>query len=222
VDSVSHTGTYAQYPQNVATTAPATTIWEMYVEPGLAIKIAGAAAIPPATLEIEQLHHLAEWNAVRKAQTGQYTDPLYERCQSVLPPSRKSQGSSSSNHIVPVVLPEKADRQDVADTLRDRGIQTTICYSPVPLLFFHRKNHPAAPLPLPEEFAQRKLCLSSASKTGAGAHPKNQKSVLAIWNETGRPIPFSQMGLEYRREQFRIYKFRKFHPDNTAPAPADC
>jgi len=41
--------------------------------------------------------------------------------------------------------------------------------------------------------------------------------ILAIWIETGRPILFSQMRLGYRGKQFRIYKFRKFYPENTAP-----
>jgi lipopolysaccharide/colanic/teichoic acid biosynthesis glycosyltransferase len=41
--------------------------------------------------------------------------------------------------------------------------------------------------------------------------------ILVIWIESGRPILFSQMRLGYRGKQFRIYKFRKFYPENTAP-----
>lgn len=41
--------------------------------------------------------------------------------------------------------------------------------------------------------------------------------VWAIWLETGRPFLFSQMRLGYRGKQFRIYKFRKFYPENTSP-----
>jgi lipopolysaccharide/colanic/teichoic acid biosynthesis glycosyltransferase len=41
--------------------------------------------------------------------------------------------------------------------------------------------------------------------------------ILAIWLETGRPFIFSQMRLGYRGGQFRIYKFRKFYPENTSP-----
>ena len=40
--------------------------------------------------------------------------------------------------------------------------------------------------------------------------------ILAIWLETGRPFLFSQMRLGYRGKQFRIYKFRKFYPQNTS------
>ena len=41
--------------------------------------------------------------------------------------------------------------------------------------------------------------------------------ILAIWLETGRPFLFSQMRLGHRGKQFRIYKFRKFYPQNTSP-----
>ena len=47
----------------------------------------------------------------------------------------------------------------MVDKLRDRGIQTTIHYPPVHLFSFYRKNHPTAPLPLTEEFAQGELTL---------------------------------------------------------------
>ena len=40
--------------------------------------------------------------------------------------------------------------------------------------------------------------------------------ILAIWLETGRPFLFSQIRLGYRGKQFRIYKFRKFYPEETS------
>jgi len=112
-----------------------------------------------AALGLVQLQHLAEWNAKRKTLTRHYMDLLYERCPGVLTPFRKSQGSSSSNHIMPIVLPDKSVRQDVVDKLRDRGIQTTIHYPPAHLFSFYREKYPTAPLPLTEEFAQRELTL---------------------------------------------------------------
>jgi len=41
--------------------------------------------------------------------------------------------------------------------------------------------------------------------------------ISAIWLESGRPFLFSQMRLGYRGKQFRMYKFRKFYPENTSP-----
>jgi lipopolysaccharide/colanic/teichoic acid biosynthesis glycosyltransferase len=41
--------------------------------------------------------------------------------------------------------------------------------------------------------------------------------ILAIWLETGRPFLFSQIRLGYRGKQFRIYKFRKFYPEDDSP-----
>ena len=59
-----------------------------------------------AALGLVQLQHLAEWNAKRKALTRQYMDLLYDRCPGVLAPFRKSQGTSSSNHIMQIVRKE--------------------------------------------------------------------------------------------------------------------
>jgi dTDP-4-amino-4,6-dideoxygalactose transaminase len=112
-----------------------------------------------AALGLVQLQHLHEWNAKRKALTKLYMDLLYDRCPGVLAPFRKAQGSLSSNHIMPIILPEKTDRQGVVDKLRDRGIQTTIHYSPVHLFSFYRTNYPTAPLPLTEKFSRRELTL---------------------------------------------------------------
>jgi dTDP-4-amino-4,6-dideoxygalactose transaminase len=112
-----------------------------------------------AALGLVQLQRLAEWNAKRKALTRQYLELLYERCSGVLAPFRKFQGSSSSNHIMPIILPEKTDRQDVVDKLRDHGIQTTIHYPPAHSFSFYREHYPTAALPLTEEFSRRELTL---------------------------------------------------------------
>ena len=121
-----------------------------------------------AALGLVQLQHLPEWNAKRKALTEHYLDLLYERCPGVLAPFRKYQGSPSSNHIMPIILPEKTARQAVMDKLRDRGIQTTIHYPPVHSFSFYRKNYPTALLPMTEEFSRRELTLPLHPKLEPG------------------------------------------------------
>jgi dTDP-4-amino-4,6-dideoxygalactose transaminase len=60
---------------------------------------------------------------------------------------------------MPIVLPEKVDRQRVVDELRDAEIQTTIHYPPIHETSYYRQNFPCAPLPLTEAFARRELTL---------------------------------------------------------------
>ncbi len=114
-----------------------------------------------AALGIMQLEHLHDWNARRKALTEQYMDLLAEHCPAVLVPFRRTQdcGRSTSNHIMPAVLPKRADRRAVAGKLAASGIQTSVHYPPIHLFSFYREHYPTAPLPLTEEFTQRELTL---------------------------------------------------------------
>ena len=65
-----------------------------------------------AALGLVQLQRLAEWNAKRKALTRHYLELLHERCPGVLVPFRKLQDTSSSNHIMPTILPRNAISAD--------------------------------------------------------------------------------------------------------------
>jgi dTDP-4-amino-4,6-dideoxygalactose transaminase len=112
-----------------------------------------------AALGLVQLQRLAEWNAKRKALTRHYLELLHERCPGVLVPFRKLQDTSSSNHIMPTILPQNADRQNVVDELRERGIQTTVHYPPAHSFSFYREHYPTAALPLTEEFSRRELTI---------------------------------------------------------------
>ena len=129
-----------------------------------------------AAIGMVQLKHLAQWNLIRKSLTAQYLELLRAQCPEVVLPFAKAKGSSartSSHHIMPVVLPERVDRQGVADKLRDAGIQTTMHYPPAHLFTFYRKRHPSVNLPNTEQYARRELTLP--------LHPKmNSKHVQMV------------------------------------------
>ncbi len=110
-----------------------------------------------AAIGLAQLRRLAAWNAKRKTLTELYRVLLDEHCPAADVPF--SRNAASSNHIMPVVLPESAERQNVVAHLRDAGIQTTIHYPPVHELSFYRSRLQSAHLPKTEEFARRELTL---------------------------------------------------------------
>ena len=74
----------------------------------------------------------------------------------------------SCHHILPVVLPSYADREQVMEQLRADGIQTTIHYPPVHALSLYQDRFPDVHLPLTEEFASRELTLPLHPRDGRG------------------------------------------------------
>jgi dTDP-4-amino-4,6-dideoxygalactose transaminase len=66
---------------------------------------------------------------------------------------------ASSYHILPVILPDGADRQVVVDRMRDAGIQTSVHYPPVHRFSWYRSQFPSVHLPQTEEFCRRELTL---------------------------------------------------------------
>ncbi len=115
-----------------------------------------------AAIGILQLKRLSEWNAKRRNLTQSYMRSLSAQCPELCLPFAAWHMASNhlaSHHIMPIVLPEKVDRQRVVDELRDAEIQTTIHYPPIHETSYYRENFPCAPLPLTEKFARRELTL---------------------------------------------------------------
>jgi dTDP-4-amino-4,6-dideoxygalactose transaminase len=115
-----------------------------------------------ASIGLVQLRNLARWNDKRRSLTRFYMQLLKERCPTVCLPFVKWRDSSeriSSHHIMPIVLPEEADRQRVIDRLRDVEIQTSNHYPPIHRLSFYRSRFPSVFLPRTERFAQRELTI---------------------------------------------------------------
>ena len=119
-----------------------------------------------AALGLVQLHNLKAWNEKRKSLTQLYKELLKERAPEVLAPF--PQARNSAYHIMPIVLPEKADRQAVINGLRAANIQTSIHYPPVHRLSFYQDYLPSVNLPRTEEYSARELTLP--------LHPKMQEA----------------------------------------------
>jgi dTDP-4-amino-4,6-dideoxygalactose transaminase len=110
-----------------------------------------------AAIGLVQLRNLKGWNERRAWLTGVYRRLLRLHCPEVRVPF--SMPRPSSYHILPVLLPQGADRQDIADRLRDAGIRTTVHYPPIHRFSWYQDRFPAAVLPQTEEFCRRELTL---------------------------------------------------------------
>jgi dTDP-4-amino-4,6-dideoxygalactose transaminase len=64
-----------------------------------------------------------------------------------------------SYHILPVLLPDSADRRAFMDTLRKAGIQTSIHYPPIHHFQYYRQFYPGLSLPITEAVASREVTL---------------------------------------------------------------
>ncbi|MDX8534085.1 DegT/DnrJ/EryC1/StrS family aminotransferase [Mesorhizobium sp. VK25A] len=110
-----------------------------------------------AAVGLVQLANLHEWNEVRRILVVLYRRLLAARCPAITIPF--SEARRSAYHIMPILLPRYADRQDVIDELRNQGIQTTIHYPPVHRMTLYRELSPGTHLPRTEDFAQRELTI---------------------------------------------------------------
>lgn len=82
-----------------------------------------------AAIGLVQLDKLEFGNHLRKIHTDCYRAELAEVSVKI-PFEKLAEGSTSSYHIMPVLLPESVCREDVMGVLKDRGIQSSIHYPP--------------------------------------------------------------------------------------------
>ncbi|OSP53866.1 DegT/DnrJ/EryC1/StrS aminotransferase family protein [Pseudoruegeria sp. SK021] len=134
-----------------------------------------------AAIGLVQLSKLDDMNARRAALFARYQEwlgPVMRRHKGLQVPTSRS--GLSAHHIMPVVLPETADRDAVTATMHDAGIQTTIHYPPVHTLSYYRARAPLIRLPLTEEFHRRELTLP--------LHPKMEdadvRRVVSVLDKT--------------------------------------
>jgi len=108
-----------------------------------------------AALGLVQLRKLAAWNARRKTLAARYRELLDGSAIDV----PFSAPLRSSHHILPVLLPDSIDRNQLVGSLRAKGIQTSIHYPPIHQLSWYRERIGGVPMPLTERFAARELTL---------------------------------------------------------------
>lgn len=113
-----------------------------------------------AALGLAQLAKLDFFNRRRAELVRLYNDRFSEcGLDLVLPFAAIPEEKQPSYHIYPVVFPSMAERDDVANFLKEDGIQTSLHYSPIHGFTAFRKIVPGLSLPVTEAFASRELTL---------------------------------------------------------------
>lgn len=139
-----------------------------------------------AAIGIVQLRGLLGWNEIRHILVMQYRRLIAQHCPAVKVPF--SDPRLSAYHIMPILLPEAAQRQDVIDRLRSQGIQTTIHYPPVHEMTLYRERFPGTHLPKTEAFSRRELTIP--------LHPEvTTKAVEGVVTALADAVGVSQMGM---------------------------
>lgn len=110
-----------------------------------------------AAMGLVQLARLPQWNARRRELSALYRQWLSQKVPAVSIPF--SDGHQTAGHLMPIILPESINRQQVMDKLRDAGVQSSIHYPPAHLFTFYQKLFPAVSLPNTEAYCSRELTL---------------------------------------------------------------
>ena len=110
-----------------------------------------------AAMGLVQLARLPQWNARRRTLSAHYRKLLAEKIPVITTPF--SVEHETSAHLMTIILPEGVNRQNVMDSLRDAGVQSSIHYPPAHLFSFYRQKFPGSYLPNTEAFCSRELTL---------------------------------------------------------------
>jgi dTDP-4-amino-4,6-dideoxygalactose transaminase len=111
-----------------------------------------------AVLGLVQLRRLPEENAARGRILARYREALAGEHGLTMPFSRGDGERISSHHLAVVLLPERADRDEVRTGLAAAGIQTSVHYPPIHT-FTQYRSAEQRPLPQTDALAQRILTL---------------------------------------------------------------
>jgi dTDP-4-amino-4,6-dideoxygalactose transaminase len=111
-----------------------------------------------AALGRVQLSKLDKFNARRKELTHIYRDALAEIAPDVTIPFSKSAGESAY-HILPMLLPENADRRTFIESMKTDGIQTSMHYPPIHQFQSFKQANIGAGLGITESISLREITL---------------------------------------------------------------
>jgi len=111
-----------------------------------------------SALGLEQLKKLGANNERRRALTAHYHELLEEMAPGVGLPFRGHRGLASA-HILPILLPEGVERAGFMDGMKERGIQTSIHYPPIPDFQDYRASGQKSLIPLTRALAPREVTL---------------------------------------------------------------
>ncbi|MGR6035986.1 MAG: DegT/DnrJ/EryC1/StrS family aminotransferase [Candidatus Nitrosoglobus sp.] len=110
-----------------------------------------------AAIGLVQLARLLEWNTRRQYLTHCYRELLSRLLPEVYLPFSSSERTAA--HILPVLLPETANREATMAALRAQGIQSSIHYPPIHHFAYYQERFPDTVLPNSDAFFSRELTL---------------------------------------------------------------
>ena len=110
-----------------------------------------------AAMGLVQLARLPSFNRQRKVLTNHYRQVFQINLSEVSLPFTTNHETSA--HLLPVILPEYSNRQDIMSQLRRAGVQSSIHYPPIHHFSFYKKLTPDVTLPHTEEFCSRVITL---------------------------------------------------------------
>ena len=113
-----------------------------------------------SSLGLAQLQKLEGYNLLRRMLTAQYHECLEQVCPAVELPFFEHPGLSAC-HLLPVLLPEGTDRQNVIERMKMHGVQTGVHYPPIHLFSAYKTNGArwSSRLAFTEALAERELTL---------------------------------------------------------------
>jgi dTDP-4-amino-4,6-dideoxygalactose transaminase len=110
-----------------------------------------------AAMGLVQLARVVTWNARRRQLSDYYRGLFSQALPEAFIPFSSTHNTAA--HLMPVLLPNSADRQTLMASMRDAGIQSSIHYPPVHCFAYYRERFPGISLPNTEAFSQRELTL---------------------------------------------------------------
>jgi dTDP-4-amino-4,6-dideoxygalactose transaminase len=112
-----------------------------------------------SALGLVQLRKLPANNARRRHLTRLYWKGLEDsRFRGIEAPFQDTAGEST-HHILPILLPQDANRPAFMDAMRQAGVQTSIHYPPIHQFSYHCQRYPGISLPHTEAVASREVTL---------------------------------------------------------------
>jgi dTDP-4-amino-4,6-dideoxygalactose transaminase len=110
-----------------------------------------------AAVGLAQLRRLRHENAARAEVVARYRDAL-NGAGGLTMPFEPIEGREPSHHLAVVLLPERADRDEIRSSLAGQGIQTSVHYPPIHRFTAYRDSA-GRPLPQTDAVAERLLTL---------------------------------------------------------------
>ena len=112
-----------------------------------------------AAVGLVELRRLPDENAARGRIVELYRERLGGDESLVVPFGDRPDDTTSAHHLAVVVLPEAVSRDAIRETMRERGVQTSVHYPPIHRFSAYADSDPQRPLPQTDAIAERILTL---------------------------------------------------------------